>query len=106
MEKRRLNGGTAIFLLVAVLALAAAFVAFSSTGPKGIEERFEDAVGISTEPGSSADTENYSVIDRTGRGESGDGGGFFLEGSPAMYCLILAVLVALCLIAYRTYGRV
>lgn len=106
MEKRRLNGGIAIFLLVAVLALAGAFAAFSSTGPKGIEERFEDAVGLSEEPASSADKENSGVGDRTGEGDFGERGGFSLEGSPALYCLILALLVALCLIAYRTFGRV
>lgn len=105
MPERRITGDTAIFLLIAVLALAAAFVAFSSTGEKGIEERFEKAVGLSEEEGSSGDKENSAVSHGTRGEDHGEEGGFSVEGSPVLYGLILAVLIVLCLIAYRTFQR-
>lgn len=103
MAERRIIGGSALFLLIAVLALAAALVASGSTGEKGIEERFGEAVGLSEEERSSGDNENSGVSDGTGRETHEKEGGFFLEGSPVLYGLILAILTMLCFVAYRTF---
>jgi hypothetical protein len=56
----------------------------------GIEERFNAAAGIST--------------GETGEEEGGGGpGGFSVEGNMMLYMLVLAVLAALCIAAYRHY---
>ena len=105
MEKRRQTGGIAIFIVIAILALAAAFVAFSSTGSKGIEERFEDAVGLSQEPVSSGDAEGGAFGSVTEQDESGEGRSFSLEGNPALYGIILLLLLGIGLLVYRTHAE-
>lgn len=98
--KRR--AGSIILLLLIAVAAGAGFFAFKSTGPKGIEERFEDAVGITGNQGVPGE---QSDADGTGTGQHfpREEGGFTLEGSPALYGIVLALLIAACILAYRKF---
>ena len=82
--------GLIIFCLIAIIVLIGAFVAYAATGPMGIEERFNAAAGISTGEGEE-------------EGGGGGPGGFSVEGNMMLYMLVLAVLAALCIAAYRHY---
>ena len=82
--------GLIIFCLIAIIVLIGAFTAYAATGLMGIEERFNAAAGIST--------------GEAGEEEGGGGpGGFSVEGNMMLYMLVLAVLAALCIAAYRHY---
>ena len=75
--------------LILAVALVVALGAYRVTGPMGIEERYNNAVGL---PGSEE--------------ESGVGWlGFSLEGDPLRYVTILVVLGAACVIAYLRWKR-
>ena len=103
MPDRRYGTGLAIFLLLAIVAAAAAYGAFSRTGSQGIEERFESAVGL-TGPGDTATMESHRDHALDGNeGGHGDGAGLFLEGNPVMYASILALLAVVCIAAYRKF---
>ena len=81
--------GPVIFIVLLALVLIGSTIAFLMTGSMGIEERFNHAIGLS--PG----------------GEEGDVGlsGFFLEGDPMLYGVILCGLVITCFILYR-YAKI
>jgi len=80
--------GVALFLLLAIAMVAIAVIAAGVTGPMGIEERFNSAVGIHEDPGIAHEEE---------------GSGFSIEGHPMFYAILLAVLVIACLFLYRKY---
>ncbi|MCK9632193.1 MAG: hypothetical protein M0R30_11200 [Methanoregula sp.] len=82
--------GLIIFCLIALIVLISAFAAYAATGPMGIEERFNAAAGIT--PGEAEEEE-----------EDGGLAGFAVEGNMMLYMLVLAVLAALCIAAYRHY---
>jgi hypothetical protein len=69
-----------IFGGIALLFIVLAFIAFEITGPMGIEERFQHAVGLG----------NESVEEEEGGGFFG----FFVEGNFLGYIVILVILVA------------
>ena len=78
------NSGLIIFGVLAIVVVLAAFIAFETTGTMGIEDRYNQAVGLPA-------------------GEQETGGGFSLEGNPLMYLGILAVLVVVSLVLYRCF---
>jgi hypothetical protein len=81
------RGRGVFFVLLIVIGLIALF-AFEGTGPRGIEERFSSALGLTYE------NEVH---------ENGDGG-VSLEGNPVIYGIILVILGILCWIIYRNFG--
>jgi len=88
LEKR----GLILFCLVAVILLAAAILAYQTTGPQGIEERFHSAAGLSfDEHGEDA-----------GHGDDG-GAGLAIEGNPLLYGILLCCLVLGCAALYYHY---
>ncbi len=103
-------GGYAVFILLVLLAAAAAAFAFSSTGTMGIEERFAGAVGLpgGAEGNADGSGESAGAIANTSGQEIGPAGqepdgGFFIEGSPILYLLVLLLLAAGCVIVYRNF---
>jgi hypothetical protein len=78
--------GLLVFGLVVIIVFIAAIATYNTTGPMGIEERFNAAAGLPTDTG-----------------EEGGTGGISLEGNAVMYVLILAALVAVCVALYRHY---
>ena len=81
--------GPVIFIALLLLVLVVSLAAYSKTGNMGIEERFNNAVGLGS------------------GGEAEGGGGWFglaLEGSPLLYAVVLAVLVAGCYAVYRHFS--
>lgn len=105
MAGHRTAGGIALFLLLAILALGAAFVAFGMTGPKGIEERFNDAVGLSAEKGPAGG--GGGTLSENGTGQDGpfNEGGPLIEGNPVLYGIILFVLLLASVLAYQAWGK-
>jgi len=81
--------GLILFGLILVAVAIISFAAYRMTGPMGIEERYNQAVGL---PGSEE--------------EGGSGWfGFSIEGNPLLYGVILVALGALCVIAYLRLRR-
>ena len=78
-------------VVVGILALVGigALAAFRISGTMGIEERFENALGVSGGPGE--ETEGTGIF------------GFFLEGQPLLYAAIVLGLGILCYVIYRYY---
>jgi hypothetical protein len=78
-----------LFLLFVILAGILAVLVYRMTGSMGIEERYNQAVGL------------------PGTGEGGGGGwfGFSLEGNPLLYGVTLVVLGSGCVIAYLWWRR-
>jgi len=74
-----------ILTLLGIGALAAIHI----SGTMGIEERFENALGISGDPGE--ETEGPGFL------------GFFLEGQPLLYAAVVLGLGILCYGIYRYY---
>jgi hypothetical protein len=74
-----------ILVLVAIIS----FAAYRMTGSMGIEDRYNQAVGLPSP------------------GEEGGSGwfGFSLEGNPLLYGVILLVLGGICVITYRRWKR-
>ncbi len=68
--------GILVFLIIVGIFLAVAVIVYIMTGSMGIEERFENAVGIS------------------GGNATGSGSFFPIEGDPLLYFLILGILGA------------
>ena len=87
-EKR----GLILFCLIAAILLAAAILAFQTTGPQGIEERFHSAAGLSSEEHG----------ENTGHGEDG-GAGLAIEGNPLLYGILVCCLVLGCALLYYHY---
>ncbi len=79
------NSGLIIFGILAIVVVLAAFIALETTGTMGIEDRYNQAVGLPA-------------------GDEEKEGGFSLEGNPLMYIGILVVLVALSLVLHRYLG--
>jgi hypothetical protein len=85
-DRRR---GLILFGLILVVVIILSFVAYRMTGPMGIEERYNNAVGLPSP-----------------EEESGSGWfGFSLEGNPLLYGVILVVLGSICVIAYIRWRR-
>ena len=78
----RENSGLIIFGVLVIVVVLAAFIALETTGTMGIEDRYNQAVGLPA-------------------GEQEAGGGFSLEGNPLMYLGILGLLVAVSLVLHR-----
>lgn len=77
--------GPVIFIILVALVLIGSTVVFLMTGPMGIEERFNHAIGLSP----------------NGEEESGGMFGFSLEGDPVLYGVILCGLAITCFILSR-----
>ena len=81
--------GLILFGLIVAAVVIISLAAYRMTGPMGIEERYNQAVGL---PGPEE--------------ESGSGWfGFSLEGSPLMYSVILLALGGICVIAGLRWRR-
>jgi len=76
------------FTVIAVVGIAS-LVAFRIAGPMGIEERFQNALGI---PHDAGDVPGDSGVS-----------GFSLEGQPLLYVVVLCVLGIICISAYRHF---
>jgi len=86
LDRRR---GLILFALIVVTVVIISLAAYRTTGPMGIEERYNQAVGL---PGAEE--------------ESGGGWlGFSLEGNPLLYGVILLALGGICVIAYLRWKR-
>ncbi len=86
LDRRR---GLILFGLILVVVVILSFAAYRMTGPMGIEERYNQAVGLPSP-----------------EEESGGGWfGFSLEGNPLLYGVILIVLGSSCVIAYIRWRR-
>jgi hypothetical protein len=81
--------GLILFFLILAAVVVISFAAYRLTGPMGIEERYNNAVGLSSP-----------------EEESGSGVfGFSLEGNPLLYGVILVVLGGICVFAYLRWRR-
>ncbi len=83
--------GIIIFGTIVLIFVAVSLFAYITTGNKGIEERFSDAVGLPSEPE-----------------EGGNNGifGFTIEGDHLSYVIILAlVIIATVLIYQKSISR-
>ena len=80
--------GLVIFLLLALVMIAIAVIAAGVTGPMGIEERFNTAVGLHGEKGALQEESSS---------------GFSLEGHPFLYLVFIAILVIAGFLLYRKY---
>jgi hypothetical protein len=78
-----------IFIAVIAVVGIAALVAFQIAGPMGIEERFQDALGIPHDEGDVP-------------GDSGVSG-LSLEGQPLLYAGVLCLLGIICIAMYRHF---
>jgi hypothetical protein len=81
--------GLILFIVIVAAVAAISFVAYRLTGPMGIEERYNNAVGLPS----------------TGEEEGGGWLGFSLEGNPLLYGVVLVVLGGICVIAYLRLRR-
>jgi len=90
-EVFRKNRGCFLFAGLIVIILIIAIIAFTITGPVGIEERFSSALGISAHDAVAHDDHDAAP-------------GFSLEGQPLLYAVFLAGLCGVCWIAYRKFG--
>ena len=88
MQQQQSNRkGIIIFGGIALIFLVLCLFAYVTTGDKGIEERFSNALGLPDEP------------------ESDDNGifGFTLEGNHISYVLILALILVATALIYVKY---
>lgn len=76
--------GPLLFAVIVVIVAVAALVAYTATGNMGIEDRYNQALGLPVS------------------GEAGEG--FSLEGNQVLYLVVLGVLLTGCLLVYRRYG--
>lgn len=79
--------GLIIFGVIMATVTLVAFLAYEKTGAMGIEERYNQAVGLSP------------WAERESRG----GSGFSVEGSPVLYLVILSILAIICIMLYRRF---
>ena len=77
--------GWLLFIGLTLIIVALSLTAYLVSGPMGIEERFNSAVGI-----------------QSGSDDNGPSGvfGFDIEGNHLSYAVILTALIVLCLIVY------
>ncbi len=87
-DKVKNNRGLIIFVAIVLIFIAVGLAAYLTSGNKGIEERFSQAVGL----GSSAE-------------EGGPGGffGFNIEGNLLTYIIILFALIVVCIILLKVF---
>lgn len=87
MQQQSNRNGIIIFGAIALIILVVCLVAYIITGNQGIEERFANAVGLSSEP------------------DHGDNGilGFTLEGNHILYLILLILLLVGTAILYVKY---
>ena len=87
MSETEERKGLVIFGVVLIVALIAALAAYQMTGSMDIEDRYNTAVGLPP-------------------GEEETGGtffGFFTEGDPVLYVVVLGILIIGCYAAYRRF---
>jgi hypothetical protein len=77
--------GIIIFGVIVVILLTVAMIAYRMTGPMGIEERFNHALGL---PMNEEDHRNSWF-------------GFSAEGNTFLYEIILVALIVACFVAYK-----
>jgi hypothetical protein len=80
--------GPVIFGIILVLVVTVSLLAYTMTGPQGIEDRFNNAVGIAH----GQEHENSGLM------------GFSIEGNPVYYAIILCGLGILCFLLIRQRG--
>ena len=87
MNISRDKRGPVIFVLILIIVGAIAFLAFGITGPMGIEDRFNKAVGLPSggEPG------------------TGSPSGVSVEGDPLLYVIVIVILLTSGFAAYRYF---
>lgn len=78
-----------IFAAIITVVGIAALAAFQISGPMGIEERFQNALGISRDGGKEPEGSGFL--------------GFSIEGQPLLYVGIVSGLGILCYGAYRHF---
>jgi hypothetical protein len=78
-----------IFAAIIAVVGIAALAAFQISGPMGIEERFQNALGISGDGGEKPEGNGFL--------------GFSIEGQPLLYAGIVSGLGILCYGAYRHF---
>ena len=83
------NPGRILFFVLLLVIGGIVLLYPFGTGPMGIEERFSSALGISHEE------EGHSHDETEG---------FSIEGSPALYILVLALICLACWVLYRKFG--
>lgn len=76
-----------IFIAIITIVGIFALTAFQIAGPMGIEERFQNALGIPHDAGNVPNDSGMS--------------GFSLEGQPLLYAVVLCVLAIICIATYR-----
>jgi hypothetical protein len=74
-----------IFGIILVLVVTVSLLAYTMTGPQGIEDRFNNATGIVPVQ----EHENSGLM------------GFSIEGNPVSYAIILCALGIVCLLLLR-----
>jgi hypothetical protein len=78
-----------IFAAIIAVVGIAALAAFQISGPMGIEQRFQNALGISGDGGEEPEGSGFL--------------GFSIEGQPLLYAGIVSGLLILCYGAYRHF---
>ena len=82
------NKGLIIFCAILIIAVIVSLAAYQLTGHMSIEDRYNTAVGLPLS-------------------EEEEGGGtfygFFAEGDPVLYAIVLGVLVIGCYAVYRKF---
>lgn len=80
--------GFILFCVILILVLFASLGAYQISGHRGIEERFQNAVGLVPD---TEEEDNNSLL------------GFAIEGNGILYIFMLCILVIICFIAYRSF---
>lgn len=79
--------GYIIFGVILFIIMITTLVAYGMTGSKGIEDRYNLAVGLPS----------------AGSGAEEGGFGFAVEGNPILYFVILCLLAGTCFVLYRRF---
>jgi Kef-type K+ transport system membrane component KefB len=87
-DKVKNNRGLIIFVAIVLVFIAVGLAAYLTSGNKGIEERFSQAVGLGSAPE-----------------EGGPGGflGFNVEGNLITYVIILLALIVVCVVLLKVF---
>ena len=86
LDRRR---GLILFGLILIAVVIISLAAYRMTGPMGIEERYNQAVGLPN----------------AGEEEGSGWFGFSVEGNPLLYGVILVILGGICTFAYLRWKR-